>query len=622
MVSVFKVSKVCKLHMGTRRRDVAVGSGKEGCLLSIYSKGNVLLGKFLFEDNKEADEWRKVLQALIDEDKHGESATKDEGDDIGEMEKKEANKEKVDDDLPMQDAAFVVSEDIEKKINLASKLKWETIGASSGLRIQREYSMTKLFPCLKISCEIPAEVDDIMDVIVNSPELFNESLQKFEIIEKISEKCCIQYAQHKSSGWFSSHRDSVLKVSWGLLDGGMGMVTMQSTGLVDVPVQPGFVRMKVFLAGYLITPSLDPLKKCCNVHYTVHGDLKGWIGAMPRAVAEKYIVNSLAANLLGLRDLFVTKQYVPVEYDKMLSAMRISASHASNVSSMNKYKSMRKIHEALGDQADEKAKALCSMTSKMGSFDPSFWTETPIHDEPFKVRGKNYLKDHVKIKTDSTVAKLVAVDLFETTERVDHIASRDDNLRHTLQKSDLLRRSKTQSDDKLEDLCSEDDISEKNASDVLFIMHFQVPGPPFYSLVLYFSIPHDKLDLEKPFGKLFQDFVTKNDESRDTRVKLIPRVVEGNWFVKKTVGETPAILGKKLKQRYYGDGETYVEVDCDVGSSSVARSILGVVKGYAKTLSIDLAILLESHQESELPEELIGSVRLIHPDLDKAVTLV
>lgn len=77
-----------------------------------------------------------------------------------------------------------------------------------------------------------------------------------------------------------------------------------------------------------------------------------------------------------------------------------------------------------------------------------------------------------------------------------------------------------------------------------------------------------------------------------------------------------------MKQRYYGDGETYVEVDCDVGSSSVARSILGVVKGYAKTLSIDLAILLESHQESELPEELIGSVRLIHPDLDKAVTLV
>lgn len=48
------------------------------------------------------------------------------------------------------------------------------------------------------------------------------------------------------------------------------------------------------------------------------------------------------------------------------------------------------------------------------------------------------------------------------------------------------------------------------------------------------------------------------------RFKLIPSIVEGPFIVKKAVGNKPALLGRKLRQRYFR-GPNYVETD--VGES-------------------------------------------------------
>ena len=45
-----------------------------------------------------------------------------------------------------------------------------------------------------------------------------------------------------------------------------------------------------------------------------------------------------------------------------------------------------------------------------------------------------------------------------------------------------------------------------------------------------------------------------------TRFKLIPTVVEGPYIVRKAVGNKPALLGRKLNQRYFR-GSGYVETD-------------------------------------------------------------
>jgi len=101
---------------------------------------------------------------------------------------------------------------------------------------------------------------------------------------------------------------------------------------------------------------------------------------------------------------------------------------------------------------------------------------------------------------------------------------------------------------------------------------------------------------------------------RDGTFKLIPRITEGSWIVKQSVGTTPCLLGHKLAQRY-SRGPNYVEVDVDVASSSVAATVVGLVMGATKSVVVDMGIVLEGHAGDELPEALLGTVRLSRVDM-------
>jgi hypothetical protein len=52
-----------------------------------------------------------------------------------------------------------------------------------------------------------------------------------------------------------------------------------------------------------------------------------------------------------------------------------------------------------------------------------------------------------------------------------------------------------------------------------------------------------------------------------------------------------------------------MEVDIDVGSSSVAAAVVGLVQGATRSLVVDMGIVLEGHAREELPEALLGTVR-------------
>lgn len=52
------------------------------------------------------------------------------------------------------------------------------------------------------------------------------------------------------------------------------------------------------------------------------------------------------------------------------------------------------------------------------------------------------------------------------------------------------------------------------------------------------------------------------------RFKLIPSVVSGPFIVRKAVGNKPALLGRKVSQRYFR-GPGYVETD--VGEPAILR---------------------------------------------------
>lgn len=79
------------------------------------------------------------------------------------------------------------------------------------------------------------------------------------------------------------------------------------------------------------------------------------------------------------------------------------------------------------------------------------------------------------------------------------------------------------------------------------------------SLVMYLALPAELGRSQEPDssnGELLDDaevaclslvrqFMSGDQHFCDSRLKVLPRVIEGPWAVEKAVGQTPAILGKK-----------------------------------------------------------------------------
>jgi hypothetical protein len=113
---------------------------------------------------------------------------------------------------------------------------------------------------------------------------------------------------------------------------------------------------------------------------------------------------------------------------------------------------------------------------------------------------------------------------------------------------------------------------------------------------------------------MLREYCDGDDEFRNQRLKLIPGIPKGSFVARSVVGNRPAILGTKVDTSYYR-GHRWFEVVIDLGSSSAATGVLSVVKGYASGLDIELAWLLESKTEEELPERMLGGVGFHRPNM-------
>uniref|UniRef100_A0A803N878 Protein ENHANCED DISEASE RESISTANCE 2 C-terminal domain-containing protein n=2 Tax=Chenopodium quinoa TaxID=63459 RepID=A0A803N878_CHEQI len=204
----------------------------------------------------------------------------------------------------------------------------------------------------------------------------------------------------------------------------------------------------------------------------------------------------------------------------------------------------------------------------------------------FMIRGDTYLKDYVKVKGGDPLLKLIAVDWLKADQSIDKVA---------------LRPS-----------CVVQSEAGRKLPFIL-VLNLQIPAKPNYNLVFYYAS-------DRPVNKdsLLSKFIDGTDAFRDSRFKLIPSIVKGYWMVKRAVGTKSCLLGKAVTCRYLRQ-DNFLEIDVDIGSSSVARSVIGLVLGYVTSLVVDLAILIEANEETELPEHLLGTVRLSCLELDSAV---
>ncbi|XP_010435403.1 PREDICTED: protein ENHANCED DISEASE RESISTANCE 2-like isoform X1 [Camelina sativa] len=206
----------------------------------------------------------------------------------------------------------------------------------------------------------------------------------------------------------------------------------------------------------------------------------------------------------------------------------------------------------------------------------------------FMIRGKTYLKDNAKVMGGEPLLTLVSVDWFKVDKAEDNIALHP----KCLVQSDLGKKLP-----------------------FILVINLQVPAKPNYSLVLYYAADRP-VSKSSSLGK----FVDGSDSYRDARFKLIPSIVQGYWMVKRAVGTKACLLGKAVTCKYLRQ-DNFLEIDVDIGSSAVARSVIGLVLGYVTSLIVDLAILIEGKEETDLPEYILGTVRLNRIELDSAVSL-
>lgn len=219
-----------------------------------------------------------------------------------------------------------------------------------------------------------------------------------------------------------------------------------------------------------------------------------------------------------------------------------------------------------------------------------------LNESDIKVRGPSYLDDKQKINANGCLMPVVCMELYPCEGFKTNICAHPKGFVQKVAKQEW----------------------GPDGPPFIFCVQFFVPcsSPNNYMLNIYCA---EDPAADANGRRVLQRFMDGDKEEQYKKFKLIPRVAEGGWFVKKACGDppTPAIMGTKVKQ-ICTKAPHYFEVDFDLGASSVAGGIVKVVLGPAKTLVVDLAFLVESQTQDELPENLLMATRLSRIDLPNA----
>ncbi|CAO2819732.1 unnamed protein product [Amaranthus hypochondriacus] len=521
-----------------------------------------------------------------------------------------------------------------------SRKHWRLLQCQNGLRIFEELSDVDYLPrscsrAMRAVGVVEATCEEIFELVMSMDGTRFEwdcSFQYGSLVEEVDGHTAVIY-HRLLLDWFSMFvwpRDLCYVRYWRRNDDGSYVVLFRSRVHENCGPQPGFVRAHLESGGFNISP-LKPRngRPRSQVQHLMQIDLKGW-GVGYVSSFQQHCLLQMLNSVSGLREYFaqtddrVATPRIPVMVN-MTSASMSSKKNQKFESSMHPGSPDRDIvpnrnSVMLDEDSDEDEdyqipeadQEVYSSTPEnevkktaveevIDQIDLTMFSGTLRRDDNenarncwrisdgnnFKVRSKSYCRDKSKVVAGKHLMDLVAVDWFKDSKRMDHVARRQG--------------------------CAAQVAGEKGLFSL--VMNFQVPGSTQYSMVFYF------VTTKLTPGSLLQRFVDGDDEFRNGRLKLIPSVPKGSWIVRQSVGSTPCLLGKAIDCNYIR-GPNYLEVDVDIGSSTVANGVLGLVVGVITTLVVDMAFLVQANSEDELPERLIGAVRVSHIELSSAVVPV
>jgi hypothetical protein len=463
----------------------------------------------------------------------------------------------------------------------------------------------------------------------------SEQVSSFRLVHNIDEHSDIIHLVFRPMNLFPSWtlpRDYCLFRYWRLEQDGSYIVCYESMQHQSCPPNPGFVRGEM---SQVVT--IAPQKKAyrrklgnnapseCFMTTVVQVDPKGWIPLTPvpflshQTYAEAFGVAALS-QMTDIRDAIDQDRFLPInvcDTDQAMHAQSYKRHEVPPAIMRNRSLDSNGADDTVAEEVDYDF-SFCQHESLAGFIaskgDAFFMNHPPCTPcekwaEPdpnsFRVRGPNYLKDHNKINAGPSIGRLLCADVVTVDEPIYsgmsvHPTERIQMALNEEQKLSALGQSSPM-------------------PPFVFVVNIVLPGPPFYHGVFYYAIDDmSQIDgtSKTPSSKLCNEFFFgESDEFRDKTFKMIPQIVEGNFLVKKAVGSTPAIMGKKLRQLYVRDkNRRFMEVILDCGSSQVATGVIRLSLGYATSLVVDMGFLFEANDESTLPERLFGAVRMKHPE--------
>ncbi|KAK4422472.1 protein ENHANCED DISEASE RESISTANCE 2 [Sesamum alatum] len=519
-----------------------------------------------------------------------------------------------------------------------SRKYWRLLQCQNGLRIFEELLEVDFLPkscsrAMKAVGVVEATCEEIFELVMSMDGTRCEwdcSFQYGSLVEEVDGHTAILY--HKLQlDWFPMlvwPRDLCYIRYWRRNDDGSYVVLFRSREHANCIRQPGFVRAHIESGGFNISP-LKPRygRPRTQVQHLMQIDLKGW-GVGYISSFQHHCLLKMLNCVAGLREYFsqTDERTAAPRIPVMVNMTSISTSSKKNQklqssSAHHRTPSLDQIHAAnrnavlLDEYSDEdedfqgadqevsptaieaEDKKIASEEEPQDEIDESIFSGNLRRDDHdngrncwtladgnnFRIRSKNFCFDKSKIPGGKHLLNLVAVDWFKDTKRMDHVAKRSG--------------------------CAAQVASDKGYFSVVF--NLQVPGSTHYSMVFYFVakrlVP----------GSLLQRFVDGDDEFRNSRLKLIPSVPKGSWIVRQSVGSTPCLLGKAVDCNYIR-GLNYLETSILV-LPLWQNGVLGLVIGVITTLVVEMAFLVQATATEELPERLIGAVRISHIELSSAI---
>ncbi|KAL8002485.1 putative pleckstrin domain, START domain, protein ENHANCED DISEASE RESISTANCE 2 [Plasmopara halstedii] len=471
----------------------------------------------------------------------------------------------------------------------SQETSWKLYEFSNKLRVDTERIsyQNSLFtfappPALRTSLKVHASPRKVFEMLMKVDSSFyksNHVIQEARVLEEHTKdhSDVVYWKLFPTYLWpfYVSARELCMLRYWRMEPDGSYFICFQSTTHRNCPRKTGTVRASIMGGGFIISPRVqedyDHHFEECWVTLTIQMNPHGWIDS--KLARSWYYVHAYG--------VFVLEMITAITATAGLHTLRpgtvtstCQTSLDSQLASINQHKSIEKQYLMLERYRTD-------LTVQHG-LPTKFWSEP--NASSFVVRGPNYFSSKNKVPSVRQACRLVSVELYKWIDTIDAPTSA------------------------IED------------RPFILIINFMLPGPLHHSLVLYFT-PEDPSEMKK--NSVFADLCHQvlrgsNDEFRTQRIKLIPRVVQGSWPIREGVGTTPAILGTKIYQKYY-QGKNYLEVDYDVGSSTVATSVLNLLIGHSRDLIIDLAFVIEAQSVMELPERVLCTVRLDCIDLRHAV---